>query len=111
MIHRVFKQVTAGWNVLVVVIMFVFVSSGEGTAVDDNTVNDEDANLEYPPTLCEALTMVNRLHLLSTTRHPGLHVFISQFQSRLIDIYLGSNCSKQKSIRDFLKPLGLGDTI
>ena len=30
--------------------------SGEGAAVDDNTVHNEDANLEYPPTLYEALT-------------------------------------------------------
>ena len=74
-------------------------------------MNDEDANHEHPPTLCEALTRVKRLHLLSTTCHPELHLFISQLQSKLIDIYLASNCSKQKSIRDFFKPLGLGDTI
>ena len=85
--------------------------SGEGAAVDDDTVNDEDANLEHPPTLCEALKMVKRIHLLPTTRHPEFHLFISQLQSKLIDIYLDSNCSKQKSIRDFFKPLGLGDTI
>ncbi|CAF1683547.1 unnamed protein product, partial [Rotaria magnacalcarata] len=64
------------------------------TINNDDTVNDEDVNLEHPPTLCEALTIVKRLHLLSTTQHPELHVFISQLQSKLIDIYLDSNCSK-----------------
>ncbi|CAF2024738.1 unnamed protein product [Rotaria magnacalcarata] len=72
------------------------------TINNDDTVNDEGVNLEHPPTLCEALTIVKRLHSLSTTQHPELHVFISQLQSKLIDIYLDSNCSKQKSIRDFL---------
>lgn len=55
--------------------------------------------------------MVKRLHLFSTTHHPELHLSITQLQSKLIDIYLDSNFSKQKSIRDVFKPKGLGDSI
>ena len=74
-------------------------------------MNDEDTNLEHPPSLFEALKMVKRLHLLSTTLHPELHLFITQLQSKLTDIYLDSKFSKQKSIKDFFDPIGLGDTI
>ena len=55
--------------------------------------------------------IAKRLHLLSTTRYLELHLFISQLQSKLIDIYLDSKCSQQKSVKDFFKPLGFGDTI
>ncbi|CAF2983376.1 unnamed protein product [Rotaria sp. Silwood2] len=75
---------------------------------NDDTSNDDDTNIEHPPSLSEAIIMVRRLHLLSTTQYPELHLFVTQLQSKLIDIYLDSNCSKQLSIRDFFKPIGLG---
>ena len=71
---------------------------------NEDTPHHEEPNIEQPPSLSEAVKMVRRLHLLSTTQHPELHPFLSQLQSKLIDVYLDSNTSKQRSIRDFFKP-------
>ena len=51
----------------------------------------------------EALEIVRRLHLLSIKQHPELHQFVTQLQSKLIDAYVQSDTSKQKSILDFFK--------
>lgn len=64
---------------------------------------DEEMILEQPPSLCEALEIVRRLHLLSIKQHPELHQFVTQLQSKLIDVYLQTDTSKQKSILDFFK--------
>ncbi|CAF2002117.1 unnamed protein product [Rotaria magnacalcarata] len=72
---------------------------------NDDTPNDDDLHIEEPPpSLSEAIKLLRRLHLLSTTQHPELHPYLTQLQSKLIDIYLDSNISKQRSIRDFFKP-------
>ncbi|CAF0898211.1 unnamed protein product [Adineta steineri] len=41
-----------------------------------------------------------------TSHYSGLHLLLTEFQSKLIDIYLDSNNSKQKSILDFFQPNG-----
>lgn len=66
---------------------------------------DEEDPTEQSPSLSEAMDMIRRLHLLSTTQQPELHLCVMQLQSKLIDIYLDSNVSKQRSIRDFFKPV------
>ncbi|CAF3775211.1 unnamed protein product [Rotaria sp. Silwood1] len=70
----------------------------------EDAVNDEDTT-EQPPSLSEAMNMIRRLHLLSITQQPELHLYVMQLQSKLIDVYLDSNISKQRSIRDFFKPV------
>ncbi|CAF1469545.1 unnamed protein product [Adineta ricciae] len=47
------------------------------------------------------------MELLTTARYPELHSLLSQFQSKLIDIYLDSNNVKQKSILDCFQSDGL----
>ena len=74
------------------------VISGKGAGV-------EDPLTEQSPSLSEAVKMVRRLHMLSTTQYPELHLFVTQLQSKLIDVYLDSNISKQRSIHEFLKPV------
>ena len=64
----------------------------------------KEPNIEQPPSLSEAVNMVRRLHMLSTTQHPELHPFLTQLQSKLIDIYVDSKTSKQRSIRGFFEP-------
>ncbi|CAF1281361.1 unnamed protein product [Adineta ricciae] len=64
---------------------------------------DEDIIYEQQPSLSEALEIVRRLHLLSIKQHPELHQFVTQLQSKLIDVYLQSDTSKQRSILDFFK--------
>lgn len=51
------------------------------------------------------MEILRRLHLLSTTEEPDLHSCVLQLQSKLIDIYLNSTVSKQRSIYDFFKPV------
>ena len=76
-------------------------------AIDENSNEDlqidEDTIYEQPPSLCEALESVRGLHLSLIKQHPELHQLVSQLQSELIDVYLQSNTSKQKSIRDFFR--------
>ena len=45
---------------------------------------------------------MRRLHLLSTARHPELYPFVTQLQSKLIDIYFDAYVSKQRTIYEFL---------
>ncbi|CAF3381248.1 unnamed protein product [Rotaria sp. Silwood1] len=75
---------------------------------NDDTLNDEEPDIEQPPSLPESIQMVRRLKLLSTTQHPELHSLLIQLQSKLIDIHLDSNIVKQKSILDFFKPIQSG---
>jgi len=65
--------------------------------------NSEDLPNEDPSSLSEALELVRRLRLLSTTQQPELHLFINQLQSKLTDALLDSNLSKQRSICDYFK--------
>ena len=74
----------------------------DGDSTDDLQC-DEEIISEQPPSLFEAVKIVHRLHLLSIKQHPELHQFVSQLQSKLIDVYLQSDTSKQKKILDFLK--------
>ena len=66
-------------------------------------INDDPENSEDLPSLAESLELVRRLRLLSTTQQPELHPFINQLQSKLTDILLDSNLSKQKSIFDYFQ--------
>ena len=59
----------------------------------------------YEPSFCEALEIVRRLHLLSIKQHAELHQFVTQLQSKLINVYLQSDTSVQKPILDFFKAL------
>ncbi len=71
--------------------------------IDDDAENSEELPGEDPPSLAESLELVRRLRLLSTTQQPELHPFIIQLQSKLTDVLLDSNLSKQKSILDYFK--------
>ncbi len=64
---------------------------------------DEDTVVEEPPSLLEAVKMIHRLHLLSSAQHPELHSFVVQLQSKLIDIYLDENNSRQKPIYEYFQ--------
>ena len=70
----------------------------------EDTTNDEDTN-EQPPSLSEAMSMVRRLHLLSITQQPDLHLCVMHLQSKLIGIFLDSKVPKQRSVCDFFKPV------
>ena len=69
---------------------------------EDQLIDDEPL-IEQPPSLSDAITMTRRLHLLPTTQYPELHPFLVQLQSKLIDVYLTSKISKQRSILDFFR--------
>ena len=71
----------------------------------DDVDNSEDAFIEEPPSLSESLEMVRRLRLLSNTQQPELHTFIVPLQSKLTDVFLDSNASKQRQIIDYFKPV------
>ncbi len=75
---------------------------------NDETLNDEEPDVEPSPSLPESIQLICRLKLLSKTQHPELHSLLIQLQSKLIDVYLDSNIVKQKSILDFFKPIQLG---
>lgn len=64
---------------------------------------DEDPDLpsQNPPTLTEALDMIRRLHVLSSTDYPHLYPVVSELESKLIDIYLERKTSKQSTIYNF----------
>jgi len=68
--------------------------------INGMTIDDTD-NSEDLSSLSESLAMVCRLHLLSTTQQSQLHSFIIQLQSKLTDVLLDSNMSKQRSIHDY----------
>ncbi|CAF4913662.1 unnamed protein product, partial [Rotaria sp. Silwood1] len=50
----------------------------------EDAVNDEDTT-EQPPSLSEAMNMIRRLHLLSITQQPELHLYYFE-QSRIADV-------------------------
>lgn len=64
---------------------------------------DEEKLAEEPPSLCEAVKMVRRLHVLTKTNHPELHPLVLQFQSKLIDVYLDASNWRQKSIHEYFQ--------
>ncbi|CAF3999186.1 unnamed protein product [Rotaria sordida] len=70
---------------------------------NDDAENMEELPREDPPPLTESLELVRRLRLLSTTQQPELHPFITQLQSKLTDVFLDSNSSKQRSILEYFK--------
>ncbi|CAF3816564.1 unnamed protein product [Rotaria sordida] len=70
---------------------------------NDDAENMEELPREDPPSLTESLELVRRLRLLSTTQQPELHPFITQLQSKLTDVFLDSNSSKQRSILEYFK--------
>ncbi len=50
------------------------------------------------------MEMVRRLHLLTTTQQPQLHLIISQLDSQLSQLFIDSKSAKQTKIDDiFLK--------
>jgi hypothetical protein len=65
--------------------------------------NCEDLPNEDPPSLAESLELIRRLRLLSMTQQPELHSYVMQLQSKLTDILLDSNLSKQRSILDYFQ--------
>jgi hypothetical protein len=73
--------------------------------VDIDQMDEEEANQDdtraAPPKLSEAMEMLERFRLLSTTTHPQLHPIIAQLESQLTDLYLESKVSKQSKIEDF----------
>ncbi|CAF2138200.1 unnamed protein product, partial [Rotaria magnacalcarata] len=68
---------------------------------DDNEEEEEDAFVEKPPNLPEALEMMRRLHLFASIEQPQLHNLIYDLESQLTDIYLDSKAVKQSSITDY----------
>ncbi|CAF2010715.1 unnamed protein product [Rotaria magnacalcarata] len=67
---------------------------------DDNE-EEEDAFVEKPPNLSEALEMMRRLHLFASIEQPQLHNLIYDLESQLTDIYLDSKAVKQSSFTDY----------
>ncbi|CAF4058711.1 unnamed protein product, partial [Rotaria magnacalcarata] len=67
---------------------------------DDNE-EEEDAFVEKPPNLSEALEMMRRLHLFASIEQPQLHNLIYDVESQLTDIYLDSKAVKQSSFTDY----------
>ncbi|CAM4835599.1 unnamed protein product [Rotaria magnacalcarata] len=70
---------------------------------NEDAENLEELPSEDPPSLAESLELVRRLRLLSTTQQPELHPFITELQSKLTDVFLDSNSSKQISILEYFK--------
>ena len=64
---------------------------------------DDEPPIEQAPCLPDALKMIRRLHILSTTQYPELYPFLIQIQSKLSDVYLTSKVLKQCSILDFFR--------
>ncbi|CAF1622589.1 unnamed protein product [Adineta ricciae] len=73
---------------------------------NEDPAQNEDFEVEQPPSVTDAIQLLRRLRLLTTARYPELHSLLSQFQSKLIDIYLDSNNVKQRSILDFFQSDG-----
>ena len=59
------------------------------------------SSLKRPRPLSEALEMLRKLHLYTSTEQPQLHNLISDLASQLTDIYLESKAVKQSSIKDY----------
>ena len=68
---------------------------------NEDSPSNQDFETEQPPSLPEAIQLLRRLKLLSSTHHPELHPLLSQLQSKLAEILLDSKSSRQKSILDF----------
>lgn len=75
--------------------------------INEDLENSEELPGEEPPSLAESLELVRRLRLLSTTQQPEIHPFIIQLQSKLTDVLLDSQVSKQKSIFDYFKTVNM----
>lgn len=59
---------------------------------------------EQPPSsLSEALQTLRRLHLLSTTQYPEMHLFVIQLQNKLMEIYLDENRSRQTTLYEYFR--------
>ncbi|CAF2983977.1 unnamed protein product [Rotaria sp. Silwood2] len=69
----------------------------------EDVVPEDDAVVEEPPSLLEAIKMIRGLHLLSTVEYPELHSYIVQLQSKLMDIYLDGNNSKQTTLYEYFQ--------
>jgi hypothetical protein len=71
----------------------------------EDVVPEDNAVVEEPPSLLEAIKMIRGLHLLSTVEYPELHSYIVQLQSKLMDIYLDGNNSKQTTLYEYFQPV------
>ena len=75
--------------------------------VDIDQIDEEEGNQDEiqvtPPNLSEAMEMLERFRLLSTTTHPQLHQIVLQLESQLTDLYLERKVSKQSKIEDFFR--------
>ncbi|CAF4434938.1 unnamed protein product [Rotaria sp. Silwood2] len=78
--------------------------SFDGVLAEDPP-QDEQLDPETVPALSEVLKMMRQLHLLSTAQYPELHPFVIQLESKLINVFLDSSVSQQRSIRDCFKPI------
>ena len=63
--------------------------------------DDQQRVKETSPNLLEALDMLQRSHLLASTKQSQLHLLISDLKSKLTDAYLDSKVSKQNCIPDY----------
>jgi len=64
---------------------------------------EEKTNEETPPTLCEAIKIIQRLRLLSVTQCPQLYQAIIDIESKLTDIYLDSKVSVQSTLDSYFR--------
>ncbi|CAF2055852.1 unnamed protein product [Rotaria magnacalcarata] len=69
-----------------------------GGFTNDDVENSEELPGEDPPSLSKSLELIHHLRILSTAQQPELHSLITQLRSKLTDIFLNSNSSKQRSI-------------
>ena len=77
-----------------------------GLSIDIDQMDEEGNQDEIqvtPPNLSEAMEMLERFRLLSTTTHPQLHQIVLQLESQLTDLYLERKVSKQSKIEDFFR--------
>lgn len=72
---------------------------------DDQGDKEDDMIQEEPPSLVDALEMMRKLHLLTSTRQPELHQLILDLEAKLTDVCIDSKVNKQSSITDFFRKL------
>ena len=77
--------------------------SNEDQDLDGDKDFDGDTVEEESVSLTEALKIVRRLHLLSTTQYPEMHFFVIQLQSQLMEIYLDENRARQPTLYEYFR--------
>ncbi|CAF2944116.1 unnamed protein product [Rotaria sp. Silwood2] len=67
----------------------------------DDYDDDDRIPTESPPKIMEAMEMIRKFHLLTTTQQPQLHQLINQLESKLTDVYINSKTKRQTPLEDF----------